>query len=147
MSRYNIYKKFGVLVLSEKNCVEFKPEPDTVLIRIQLDFFKRLKHKDEYVDILECSFDDVDLESQGKVIGEDDIRAIVAFFDKHRGRKMVIHCLAGISRSSATACAWAQFNGLPECEEEIRQTSCFVPNARVYRELMLEIDRRERLGI
>lgn len=148
-SRFTIYKRYGVLVLSENMAAAYKPEPETVLIRIkEPGGFKVFPHEDLYVDTLRMVFDDVDQPSvYDRLMTEEQAVEIVDFMDKHRDKKLVVHCQAGISRSSATACAWAYMQGLPELEEEIRQNPCFYPNAHVYRLLVNEIDRRERLAI
>lgn len=150
--RLQIYKEHDVLVLPEDICVHYKPEPNCVLIRIKADAsgnwkhlpewttFKPLQHPEMYVEVLEIVFDDVDRPQDGKVIQPEQARSIVKFFDKHRDKKLVVHCAAGISRSSATACAWGVFHQKPEIEAAIRSRHCFIPNAVVYRTLVNEIE-------
>jgi len=141
--RLNLFKKHGVLILPEENCVAYEPEPDCVLIRIKSEGeFIPLYYPTSYVDILELQYDDVNTPTKGNVISREQIESVVNFFKQHRNRKLVVHCQAGISRSSATACAWGYFQQNKEIEEDIRSTFCFVPNARVYRSLVKEIEEQ-----
>jgi len=140
-ARMQIYEDYGLLILSEGMAVQYKPEPHTVLVRIKDDEFATLKYPDLYEDILEVLFADIDQPSvYDQLMTEEQAQQIFNFMDKYRDRKFVVHCQAGISRSSAVGCSWAHMNGLPELEEKIRRTPCFYPNAHVYRRLVDAIE-------
>lgn len=136
-ARMRIYEDYGLLILAEDMAVQYKPEPNTVLVRINDDQFAPLKYPDHYDDILEVLFADIDQPSiYDQLMTEEQAQQIFNFMEKYRDKKFVVHCQAGISRSSAVGCAWAYMNGLLELEEKIRRTPCFYPNAHVYRRLI-----------
>jgi len=142
----------GLLVLSQWDAMVYEPEVPAVLIRIRGDnptkikHFEKIEHLDKYTDIIEFSFDDVDpskrMEKHNALITSEMAEKIVAFFAKYeKTHLMVIHCQGGVSRSSAVGCAYAYFKFDRELEEDLRQTSCFVPNAFVYRQVVEAVER------
>jgi len=142
--RYAIYKQYGVLILPEYAAVKHFPDENSVLLRINDAFFEKLKYPEVYDDILEVCFADIDHPSFYDVMmTEDHAVEMVDFIEKHTDKKFVIHCQAGISRSSATACAWAYYHDEPEIESIIRNSPVFYPNAHVYRLLVTEIEKRK----
>ena len=146
-ARFDIYAQHGVLILPEDMALTFQPEDDTVLIRIKGHEFKTLA-VDGYVARLHIMFGDTENGMDGQSpMTEAQARNMVEFMDKYRGKKLVVHCLAGISRSSATAKAWAYMNGNQELMDAIDQCPTFMPNKLVFGLLKAEIDRRERLGL
>ena len=141
--RLNIYQKHGVLILAENTARIFIPESDSVLIRIREHQPTPFKNEELYVDVVNVVFDDIEDPSiYDKLMTPDDAKIIVDFMIKHFTKKLVVHCQAGISRSSATACAWAYLHQNKDLERDIRSSPLFYPNKHVYRLLIEEIDNR-----
>lgn len=78
--------------------------------------------------------------AKGKLccIKPEHARQILEFFNKWKGHVnlVVVNCLAGISRSSATAAALAVVNG--QSDEFIFKNNRFHPNMLVYRTILNE---------
>lgn len=79
------------------------PPPNTVCISICHSSDVQLPKG--YADVLRLRFDDTDRD--GQVLPhchpatDDDVARIAVFLLKHRGKNIVVHCTAGISRSGA----------------------------------------------
>lgn len=159
ISRKKIANSYGVLILDQSTACVYKAPEHSTLIRIKgknetgIDTFYPLVHPGSYGNIQMFEFDDVDftrVESHSTVFDAEMAVQIVDAFEQYRETKkkhpdalLVVHCQAGISRSSAVACGYAQFEQNADMENAIR-TSGFSPNARVFRCLFEEIQRRER---
>lgn len=106
----------GLLVLSHPEAAKFVPDPkqrDIILIRITdtEGRFKPLKSPSSYKDILCLKFDDVEQDSHSfKAITQQDAEKIADFLIKYKGMNLVVHCEAGISRSSGVGFCWAELN-------------------------------------
>lgn len=107
----------GLLVLSHSEAAKFVPDPtqeDIVLIRIvdSKGDFRPLKAPSRYNDILCLKFDDVSMSSSNYyAISDQEADKIAEFLIKHKGKNLVVHCEAGVSRSSAVGYCWAELNG------------------------------------
>jgi predicted protein tyrosine phosphatase len=156
-SRYALGQKHGVLVLGQKDAVNFKPEQVTSLIRIKgwnptgIYDFQKLMFADDFHQILELQFDDLDrqVEKHNRIIDDTDVEKILDFFEMHDHLKttnpdalLLVHCQGGISRSSAVACAYGYWLENKEIEEDIRYSGWAVPNGYVYRLLVKAIEKR-----
>lgn len=155
--RFKIGYKHGIWIMGHHVCTEFKPFKDSYLIRIASanndetytkifgsNDFKPLVYKEIYAEILELLFDDVGSGDPGMtVFGKEHAKKVIDFFEKiPKGENLVVHCWAGISRSSAVGCAWAYYNKDTEAEMAIRSSSFAVPNSLVYSEICKEINAR-----
>jgi predicted protein tyrosine phosphatase len=139
--RFEIFKKHGVLILPESIAKYYHPSLDTVLIRIKDEEPEPFLFEKYYLDVLKLVFDDVSSPTPyGKLMTKEDAKKVVDFFVKHKDKKLVVHCVAGISRSTATACAWAYYHKNQELEREIRTCPLFSPNSHVYSLLCRQID-------
>lgn len=117
-----------------------------VLIRItSLPQFLPLKHEDEYEDIIHFTFDDMleeyynnlppDQAARMELFTEKHAQQIVNFFDKWKDQVdvVVVHCDAGISRSSAVAIALAEYSNSTEELERMTTHNAYWPNPLVWR--------------
>jgi len=144
-ARADLGIKYGVYIMSHDVCQKWTPPSDTVLIRILSGLwpFGPLKNPDAFADILEVKFDDVDGIGGGQLpIQEKHAKLIVDFFEKNKGRKLAVHCHAGMSRSPATAAAWLYFHDNKEGETAIWDNKMFVCNRLVYRMVTEEVENR-----
>lgn len=132
--RLDIYARFGCLILSAEQAKAHKPEPGSVLIRIADCYFDQLKWGDLYVAILKSTFADIDFpQAYEEMMTEEQASEIAGFLRRHSHRKLVVHCHAGISRSSAVATAWARLHGNQALEDAIATSPIFYPNPHVLR--------------
>jgi predicted protein tyrosine phosphatase len=111
---------------------KYTPEPDTVIISItepleQGNILKRqepARLKPGYVDILRLEFQDYDATGRhAAVMPEDSVpfnqkmaARVSRFLRKHRGKNIIVHCAAGISRSAGIVEAALQ--AFPEYEDK-----------------------------
>lgn len=100
-----------------------------------------LKDPGRFSDILELYFDDITKESY-----EDHLRGsnFVLYSDIHASDvldflsvnkcidTLVIHCHAGISRSSGLGLAISEYFNLPEVRDHILNSGLYIPNSTVY---------------
>jgi predicted protein tyrosine phosphatase len=101
---------------------------------------------------IELFFDDLTAE-QSELIGESrphsimdlwDAFEIVSFVERKEPDLLIVSCEAGISRSSAVACAIAEWNGLDSSEF---QEPNYMPNPHVLetmRDVISKMSRRNR---
>jgi predicted protein tyrosine phosphatase len=107
---------------------KYSPEPDTVIISItepleQGNILKRqepARLKPGYVDILRLEFQDYDpgthkVPEGAAVFTQKQASRVSRFLRKHRGKNIVVHCAAGISRSAGIVEAALQ--AFPEYED------------------------------
>jgi predicted protein tyrosine phosphatase len=97
---------------------------------------------DGYVAVLRLKFLDIDYgecslyEDWG--ITQKDARDIVDFVEHYKDRVdlFIVHCNAGISRSSGTVAALSKiYNG---CDKWVFRDARYIPNIRVYRAILEE---------
>lgn len=145
----------GVLILSHSRARSFRPSKfgvadDCSMIRVEDPEaeFKALVFEKEFKEVFQYKFDDADTQ-YNKVFGwmslmtREQAESIVNAFEIIKDRKLVvIHCYAGVSRSSAIACAFCQFIGDLETENLIRTCKKYVPNSHVFSLLMQVINER-----
>ena len=131
-------------VLSRVKAIEYsykKDIPDSIIISISEPYSKCPyfdKNNEHIKDVLPLFFDDI-LEEESKHFPDltpmnmSHVEAIKAFLDKHKETDytLIVHCYAGISRSSATAAACALYLGL---SDDFVWDSCyFCPNEFVFK--------------
>lgn len=92
---------------------KYSPEPNTVCVSITEPIFpgnilKRqepARLRDGYVDVMRLEFQDFDLNRHTKIPADarlfdrQQAARLARFLRKHRGKNIVVHCAAGISRS------------------------------------------------
>lgn len=138
--------KLPIVALPEVVAVNFRPfTPNAVMIRIAdvgRDFMP-LRDKSRYLDILPIHFNDINEgddywglsdKEQAKMIlfSKKHVSEIYDFVDKNRGaEQIVIHCNAGVSRSSAVALGIANYLDDEETYLKLKQIKRYLPNPRV----------------
>lgn len=90
-------------------------------------------------DVFPLFFDDIDREIQGyHAPQEEDFKGLREFIDKWKDEvdEIVVHCHAGISRSSGCAAAICQYIGVDDTF--IWDSGRYIPNRRVYKFARME---------
>lgn len=90
-------------------------------------------------DVFPLFFDDIDREHDGyKACQEEDFKGLRAFIDKWKDKvdEIIVHCHAGISRSSGCAAAICQYIGIDDTF--IWDSGQYIPNRRVYKFARME---------
>lgn len=105
-------------------------------------WFKRNHDNVLNIDFDDTTFDDEEIGIQS--ITEKQAAEIVDFFEKNINKKnMIVHCEAGISRSSATALCWIDFLHMNNIRDiTLNQIQSMCPNPKVERLIHLEFSRR-----
>lgn len=92
--------------------------------------------------ILRLWFNDIDRPYENKEPKQEDFVGLKAFIDKFKNdseiEEIIVHCAAGISRSSAVAAAICQYLDLDELNI-IWNNPNFVPNSLVYKLALKEL--------
>jgi predicted protein tyrosine phosphatase len=103
------------------------------------------------IDSIRLEFNDVDREFKGLEPKQKDFIGLKDFIDKYKNsdevEEIIVHCHAGVSRSSATAIAIAKYLDNNSFIEEVLNSSLYSPNELVYRlalnEFGIEINEEE----
>jgi predicted protein tyrosine phosphatase len=144
----------GVLILSHSRARGFRPEKFGVttcsMIRVEdpNTAFKELIFKNQFKAISYFNFDDAVTEYNPaygfmKLMTEQQAEEIVNFFEHIRDHQLVVvHCYAGVCRSSAIAAAFCKFIGDKETHELIWNCGKYVPNTHVYFTLLDTLQKR-----
>lgn len=106
-------------------------------------FYTSFKPGDvRYKGILRLWFNDIDRPYENKEPKQEDFVGLKAFIDKFKNdseiEEIIVHCAAGISRSSAVAAAICQYLDLDELNI-IWNNPNFVPNSLVYKLALKEL--------
>lgn len=98
-------------------------------------------------DILRLSFMDADTPGKDDVYGtftteqdlmsNEDAKDVVAFVEKNKAKKIIVHCDGGISRSSAVVAAILKF--YTGDDSSIFDNHRYSPNMWVYRKVLEEL--------
>lgn len=135
-----------VIALPEVIAVSFEPKTErALLIRIadQGKDFTKLRHPEWYQDILEIHFNDINEaddywglsqkeKEEMKLFNERHAEIIYDFIDRNPDHgQIVVHCNAGISRSSAVAMGIAEHYHDKETLQKLREIKRYLPNPRV----------------
>lgn len=99
-------------------------------------------YNDKIIDILPLYFNDIE-RGYGKSLAprQEDFTGLKEFIDKYKNEveEIIVHCAAGISRSSAVAAAICQYLNLDE-ENTIWANHHYIPNRLVYRLAIKELE-------
>ncbi|EUJ28041.1 hypothetical protein MFLO_12801 [Listeria floridensis FSL S10-1187] len=135
-----------IIALPEVMAVIFQPKTDhALLIRItdQNKEFMALKHPEYYQAVLEIHFNDINEtddywglsqkeKEEMKLFNERHAEIIFNFIDQNPDHgQIVVHCDAGISRSSAVAMGLAEHYGDFDTLAKLREVKRYLPNPRV----------------
>ena len=100
------------------------------------------------LDILELHFNDIEVQyGDYQIPKKEDFKYLKSFVDKYKNlvEEIVVHCHAGISRSSATASAICRYLNIDD--SFIWDSGLYYPNKLVFKlaleNLLLEIDNCE----
>lgn len=135
----------GVVILSHSRARSFSPGKhgvagETAMIRIEDPGveMKQLQFEREFKEVRHFHFDDVNQESPiYRAFTTRDAENVLDFFMKVKDRKLlVVHCHAGVCRSSAVAAAFCKFIGDEETHKRIWECDLYVPNTLVYFKLI-----------
>lgn len=138
-----------IQVLSRIKAIEYSYKsniPDSIIISISEPYSKCPsfdKRNPHIKEVLPLFFDDIIKEEAEHFpdltpMNKNHAEQIKSFLDKHKHSNytLIIHCFAGISRSSATAAASALYLNLSD--DFIWDSPCYTPNLFVF-ELLNEI--------
>jgi len=127
----------GILILSEEDAVNLMEPPtcqQVSCLRISDPGYRLPElHGGFYNHVGEFKFFDIERDSYSRKAMTSEIAGrLVEFFKQIGDDFLVIHCFAGISRSSAVGMAFARFKQDDELFETIRHSCWFDPNLHVY---------------
>lgn len=127
----------GTYILDQKEAVDFSLDPAlyNVLIRVTdpRKSFPHLKHPESFRDVLSLQFYDLEDDSTGLYLFNDNhLERLLEFFARNRNcRNMVIHCDRGESRSAAIAVGWFLYNDTKSSIYKIYHNPNYFPNRRI----------------
>jgi predicted protein tyrosine phosphatase len=130
-----------IKILSMRDAVTFRPKQDTLMIRIFNTLSggnnPHLEHEDYFRQIFEYYFDDIlpkDVGFGGELFSDEDAREIIGDFNsiKSNINHLVVHCYAGVSRSSAVAASLNHIFDLGISENEYLSPYRHFPNMYIY---------------
>lgn len=135
-----------IIAIPEVMAVSFTPKSENALLIRITDVglaFKTLKNPELFEGILEVRFNDINEEDdywglsqkeehEMKLFNERHAAAIYSFLDHHANHgQIVVHCNAGVSRSSAVAMGIAEhYNDTPTLLK-LKEIKRYLPNPRV----------------
>lgn len=130
-----------VQVFNSKVSETFKPEPNSIIIRITSNAdFAFMEHRELYKDILELRFDDIsdshpkeDTMLYGAMTNEH-YQQIKEFIDKNIDSiNLFVHCDAGASRSPAVALSVLDYliNDPEQAQQLLHKNKHWKPNSYV----------------
>lgn len=148
----------GINILSLDEAIRFKPEKDTLMIRIfkssrnldDLEDENGLVHEDDFREVFSYQFDDITpfavMGMGGKLFSKSDARQIIGDFKDVVPYLdyLAVHCLAGISRSSAVASSLNHIFNLGIKDENYLNSKRHDPNMHVYNTM---IETARELGM
>lgn len=97
---------------------------------------------EQILDIYPLFFNDIERDYEDSLAPvEKDFIGLKDFIDTYKDMvdEIIVHCAAGISRSSAVAAAICKYLNLNELETIWKQ-HCYIPNALVYKLTKKELD-------
>jgi predicted protein tyrosine phosphatase len=126
-------EKIDFLVLNQQMATTYEPTiHPALLISISSINDTFIEHADKYLDILRLKFHDIDREFPGmKLINEEDAIKILDFVNKYidQAKFIVVHCNAGIPRSSGVAAALSLL--IQSTEGDYYSNRTYYPNIAV----------------
>lgn len=132
-----------VTFLSRSQAQAFRPTTHSALISISDRRDEPLQPQPGWRDVLHLSFDDADVAATGvELMTEQQARDVLAFVRRNRDdcAELVVHCLAGQSRSAAVAlfCAEVLLEGVPCFKAGLPVTTMRYPllNRKVFTTLL-----------
>lgn len=133
---FGIYDDYTIRTLKPKGK---KP----ILIRVLEPSYKKsgipykIREIDRYIDVLELYFEDIADEKYKDshiLFNENMGNELINFVYKNDFDEVIVHCGAGISRSSAIMICASKILGISEIEEKIYKSRRFMPNKLVLNE-------------
>lgn len=129
----------NILILNKYQAEKFEPTEKTVMISItdpEIDK-PNIKHLDKFMDILYLKFSDIDDNVAFGCVQMNDEQAlkILRFVQQYYLQidTLVIHCMAGISRSAGVAAALSDILGIGS---KSIFNGPYIPNRYIYRKLL-----------
>lgn len=139
----------NVTVLSRLFMEKYKSNEPYIVIsyRCPGDSLPKFSYDPNRKDILYIEINDVDdteLFEEYKILNEEEAEQIIDFVTNHEDiSNIVVHCDAGVSRSSGTAAALLKiFNG---DDSEIFDNKKFIPNMYIYNLIINKAFEKEYL--
>lgn len=99
-----------------------------------------IKYINEYIDVLELYFEDITdyppIEHKDRFLlfNKEMAKKLIEFINKNDFDEIIIHCYAGVSRSSALMICVSKALGIQEIEEKIYKSGKFAPNKLILNE-------------
>lgn len=99
-----------------------------------------IRYIDKYVDVLELYFEDivdyppVEYKDRFVLFNTNMARQLIDFIMKNDFDEIMVHCNAGVSRSSALMICISKILGIPEIEDKVYKSGRFVPNKLILNE-------------
>ena len=133
--------------MSKVKAQEFKSRSKYVVIGMVSCYDNHPQLQEGYIDYLKLKFYDMDFATPiWPGITSDDAEKILDFAEEYKNKVdlIVVHCNAGISRSSGAAAALSLiYNG---DDNWIFKDLRYMPNMRVYRKILEAADKRGLLS-
>jgi predicted protein tyrosine phosphatase len=110
--------------------------------------FKKLVFRDQFSSIAQFKFNDAETDydpafGHMQLISEKQAEDIVDFFKIASDTQLlVVHCFAGVCRSSAVAAAYCKYLGDDATHDIIFEAKRYVPNMYVYKMLLTQLQNR-----
>lgn len=131
--------RFKIDIMSKGECILFSEktlETECVIISINDTGYDTMLHENKkIIDIHKIWFDDIERNTNQKLklMTIDQAKGIKEFVDKYKNKidNLVIHCTAGISRSSSIGCVIARY--LNNDDNYIWASGRYMPNKHVYK--------------
>ncbi|MBC1473994.1 hypothetical protein HB852_05150 [Listeria grandensis] len=135
-----------IIALPEVIATSFDPIGKTpIMIRIadKDKAFSKIKDPGKYQGILEINFNDINEEDDYWGLSKKESDEMMLFNKKHAAiihdfvdqfdeiSQIVVHCNAGVSRSSAVAMQLAEYTDDLETYAKLREIKRYLPNTRV----------------
>lgn len=131
--------KYKIDIMSQDECIDFSNKnlnDECIIISINdTGYDTNISKNDKIIDVCKLWFDDIERNTNQKLklMTIDQAKGIKEFVDKYKNKidNLVIHCTAGISRSSSIGCVIARY--LNNDDNYLWATGRYMPNKHVYK--------------